>query len=334
MPAWPAMSEVYALIVTYNHADEIAACIDAALAQPEVSVVVVDNASEDGTLDRLAAYREDPRVRVVARPVNDGYAPAMNAGLDAVGGPGDVLLLNPDVTMAAGCVAALEEHLEARATCGAAAALLRNEDGSLQRFAVRDPDLRALAMTSTHVGRRLDARRGARAAAHRYYEELFTAGIDRPVAVDCPAAACVLVRRNAIPEPFMDERLPLFFNDADLWHRLRASGWAVEICPSADAVHLGGTSIRRTDPVRIRAEWVVSLRRHVGARRGRRGRALVAAMLLADVAGSVVLIALRRANGETAPWLLGTLGGLGLPYGPRPWLSGVRRVVPDRRRER
>lgn len=315
-------ADVCALVVTYEHEHEIRACVDAALAQDgaAVTVVVADNASTDGTLAAL----DGAPVTVLARGVNDGYAAGVNAALAAAPAGADVLLLNPDLLMDPGCVAALRAHLAARPGSGAVAALLREGDGELQRFAVRDPDLRAVLWSSTHVGRRLDARAGRRAWRRRHYEALWERGFDGPVAVDCPAAACVLVRAEAMRP--MDPALPLFFNDAALWRGLRADGWSVEVAPAAGAVHEGGTSIRRTDPVRIRAEWVAATLRYVPGRR--RAWALFAL----DAALSLLALALGRGDERTATDLRGTLGGLGLPGGPPPWLTPVRRLVPARRK--
>ena len=325
------MAPVQVLIVTYEHEHEIGSCLDAVAVQSgaQTTVVVADNASSDGTLAVLQARTEAP-ITVLARPRNDGYAAGVNAAFAAAGDQGDVLLLNPDVRMDPDCVAALVAHLDARPSCGAAAALLREPDGTLQRFAVRDPDPRLIFFTFTHVGQRLDARRGGRADARRHYEERWSQGISEPVAVDCPAAACVLVRRSALPSPPMDPRLPLFFNDADLWRRLRSNGWSVEVCPGAGAVHDGGTSIRRADPVRIRAEWVAATRRYVAADKGALRRALVVAIFLGDAVACACLLAARAGTTSTATAMRGTLGGLGLPGGSSPWLTPVRRLIPVR----
>jgi GT2 family glycosyltransferase len=324
------MAPVQVLIVTFEHEHEIGSCLDAVAAQAgvEIAVTVADNASSDGTLAVLDG-RAEP-LTVLARTHNDGYAAGVNATFAAAGDQGDVLLLNPDVRMDPDCVATLVAHLDARPSCGAVAALLREPDGTLQRFAVRDLDAALIFFTFTHVGQRLDGRRGGRADARRHYEELWSRGITEPVAVDCPAAACVLVRRSALPSPPMDPDLPLFFNDADLWRRIRGDGWEVEVCPGAGAVHDGGTSIRRADPVRIRAEWVVATRRYVAAHGGPLRRGVVSAIFLADVIAGAWLLASRQGTAATATSLRGTLGGLGLPGGPSPWLTPVRRLIPER----
>lgn len=330
----PAHAQLSVLIVTYDHGDEIDACLDGALAQAgaglEVEVVVADNASRDDTPSLL---RGRDGVRLIEMGGNRGFAAAMNAAFAGSSGE-HVLILNPDCVMEPGCAAALREHLLARPDVALAAALLHDPDGSPQLFARRDLRLGGALWAFTSVGRRLDAGlRGGRARAARRYEELWAGGPpSEPVAVFCPAAACVLAaRRDLSPAPF-DERFPLFFNDGDLCARLRRAGRGAELVPAASAAHGYGTSVtraQRADPARMRAEWVASLRRYAQRWWGRPARAALGPLLLAD---AVVGAALCLARREDPREVRGTLGGLGLPGGPPPLLTPVEPRARSRRR--
>ena len=322
----PGPVTVSILVVTYDHAGEIDACLDAALAQATdelaVEVVVADNGSADATADRVRARA--PAVRLLEMGANRGFAAAMNAAYAASAGE-LVLILNPDCAMDPGCAAALREHLAARPQVALASALLRDPDGSPQLFARRDVDLAVALWAFTHVGRRVDERwRAGRARAHRRYEALWAGGPpSAPFAVYCPAAACVLgARADLAPAPF-DERFPLFFNDGDLCSRLWQAGRRIEIVPAATAVHGYGTRIARAaraDPARMRAEWVASLLRYTGRYWRALPRAALRALLLADAAAVAALAAAGR--GDPA-FVRGTLGGLGLPGGAPPLLTGL-----------
>lgn len=320
---------ITAVIVTYNHEDEIEACVDAALAQTTrdlaVDVVVVDNASADGTRARLARY--DDGVTVIANRHNAGFAEGVNAGVAAADDGNDIVLLNPDAVMDLGCVATLQAHFDGRPSCGAAAAFLRSTDGSIQEFARRDPGVVDVALTQTYIGVHLDERLGGRAARRRRYADEWQKGISEPVEVDCPAAACVLVRRELLQPYAMDPRLPLFYNDAELWARVRSAGRTVEVVPDATAEHGAGTSIRRADGVLMRAEWVAATRTYLRQRVGPAGRAVLFAILLADAVASWLLARVGLAPREAFVSAVGTLGGLGLPGGPPPPLTPVRRLV-------
>jgi N-acetylglucosaminyl-diphospho-decaprenol L-rhamnosyltransferase len=325
----PGAPDVSVLIVTYEHGDEIADCLDAALAQADdtlaVEVLVADNASRDDTPARVAARAADG-VRLLPMGSNRGFAAAVNAAFAASTGA-HVLILNPDCVMDAGCARALRDHLVARPRVAIAAALLRDPDGTPQLHARRDIGLAGVLWAYTTVGRRVDAAlRGGRAAASRRYEDLWANGPPRePVAVFCPAAACVLARRRDLAPLPLDERFPLFFNDGDLCRRLKDAGRGVEIVPAATAAHGYGTSVgreQRADPARMRAEWVASLRRYAALHWSRPQRLGLGAALLADAAAAAALCLVRR---EDPREVRGILGGLGLPGGPPPLLTPVRR---------
>ena len=325
----PAHPDVSVLIVTYEHGDEIAACLDGALAQARdgltIEVLVADNASRDDTVAQVAARGADG-VALLEMGANRGFAAAVNAAF-AASTSEHVLILNPDCVMDAGCARALRDHLAARPRVALAAALLHDPDGTPQLHARSDVGIAGVLWAYTTVGRRIDARRGGRAAAARRYEELWADGPPRePVAVFCPAAACVMARRGDIAPRPLDDRFPLFFNDGDLCRRLTDAGRGIEIVPAATAAHGYGTSVgraQRADPARMRAEWVASLRRYAALHWSRPQRAALTAALLGDAVASAVLCVARR---EDTRELRGLLGGLGLPGGPPPLLTPVRKA--------
>lgn len=325
MPGAPDLS---VLIVTYEHGDEIGDCLDAALAQAgeglSVQVVVADNASRDDTAARVRA-RAGEGVQLLQMGSNRGFAAAVNAAFAASAGA-HVLILNPDCVLGAGCARALRDHLAARPQVALAAALLHDPDGTPQLHARRDVGLAGVLWAYTTVGRRIDAAlRGGRAAAARRYEDLWAAGPPRePVAVFCPAAACVMARRRDLEPLPLDERFPLFFNDGDLCRRLTDAGRGIEIVPAARAAHGYGTSVgraQRADPAGMRAEWVASLRRYAALHWSRPRRIVLAAALVADAIASALLCLARR---EDPREVHGILGGLGLPGGTPPLLTPVR----------
>jgi N-acetylglucosaminyl-diphospho-decaprenol L-rhamnosyltransferase len=318
------------LVVTYDHAEEIEACIDGALAQAgdglAVEVVVADNASRDDTAAVVAARADGTSVRLLEMGANRGFAAAVNAAYAASEGE-HVMLLNPDCVMDPGCAGALREHLRGHPQVGLAAALLHDPDGTPQLFARRRLGLAGALWTFTTVGRRLDRRRGGRALAGRRYEELWAAGPPRePVQVFCPAAACVMAGRETLAPAPLDEAFPLFFNDGELCTRLLRAGRRIEIVPAATAAHGYGTSVtraQRADPARMRAEWVASLLRYAGRVMPRPLQAVLAAALLADAVAGAALCLLKR---EDPREVRGTLGGLGLPGGPPPLLTPTWRA--------
>src|SRR4051794_8935024 len=91
------MPRVAIVIVTYNSAAEIGPCLEALRDLEDIEIVVVDNASSDGTIAELQRHR----VTVIVNSQNKGFAAAVNQGVNATGAP-FVLLLNPDAQLQRG----------------------------------------------------------------------------------------------------------------------------------------------------------------------------------------------------------------------------------------
>ncbi|HET6818028.1 MAG TPA: glycosyltransferase family 2 protein [Mycobacteriales bacterium] len=307
------------LVVTWNNAEEICACLDAALAQTDVQVevVVVDNASSDDTRAGLMRYAD--RVRVIESPGNIGYAVANNVALKHATGE-HVLLLNPDCVMTDDCVRRLVDHLVATPACGVAAASLRYPDGTPQAFARRETTLSSAWWCLTETGSRIDVKLlHGRHRDRRWYAGLLPS--PEVVTVESAAAACVLLRRSDIGETLFDERFPLLYNDSDLYRRLRERGLRADVVPDASASHAYGSGLRRVPPERMRAESVRSLIRYAGRWWSPAARAGLLLALLVDCLACATMVVTRRRPEPALVALRGTWGGLGLPGGARPWLS-------------
>jgi GT2 family glycosyltransferase/acetyltransferase-like isoleucine patch superfamily enzyme len=315
---------VSALVVTFNSAAEIAACLDALLAQQVGGgheIVVVDNASTDGTVEVLASYAD--RVRVVLNETNTGFAAGNNQALALSRGV-QIALVNPDCIVEPGCIETLAAYLEDTPGVAMAAALLRYEDGRPQLFARRELTMSSGLFTFTEVGRRLDRRLlGGRHARHHSYADLWQPEPTEPVAVDCPAAACVMVWRGLVAGKLFDERFPLLFNDAELYRRLRRRSYELHIVPAAVALHGYGTSLRRVVRGRMRAERIASLRRYAPGEWGMFRCGVLTLALFLDCLLLLPLAVLGRKGGRDRALIRGTLGGLGLPGGDDPWLVPI-----------
>lgn len=325
-PSRPTPS-VSVLLVTYNSAADLPVCL-AGLQRQKVpggyELIHVDNASTDESSRLVAEWaetvRDDVDVRIIPNDTNVGYAAANNQAAALARGP-VLVLLNPDCAMDDGCLAALVDHLAEHDQVGMAAALLRNVDGSPQYFARRDLSAGVVFWDLTHLGRRMDkAWRLDRGTRYRRYVDEFERMGDEPLAVDCAAAACLAVWRDFASPRLFDESLPLFFNDGMLAARIRARCYRCEVVPRATAVHGYGTGHGQVDIARKRAEFVVSLRRYAAKWFPLRWCLLLNAMLLFD-AVTAGFYGWRKRNRPAKAHARGTLGGLWLPGGAKPWLS-------------
>ncbi|WP_156756186.1 glycosyltransferase [Actinokineospora pegani] len=264
---------VAVVIVTYNSADVIAECLralPAALAGAgESRVVVVDNASTDGTADVVVAT--DSSVKVVHRTGNDGFAAGVNAGVQHAAGC-DVLVLNADIRLAPGSVA----ELRAAVVSGVAAPRLTGPDGGVQHSLRRTPTvLRTLG--EAVLG-------GTRAGRFRALGEVVTSpsAYERAHDVEWATGAAWLATRDCLDAVGpLEERFLLYSEETDFMLRAGAAGFPVRFAPAARAVHLGGES--GTSP-RL---WSLVVANKVRLHRERYGRAAAAGMWAAQVVNAL-----------------------------------------------
>ena len=301
--------------VTYGHADEIETTLRAALHQDvegPCEVLVVDNASTDSTPEVI--QNAIPDAQLIRLGANVGYAAGNNRAAEQARGR-HLLLLNPDCRLDPGCAEQLSQFLDEHPEAGIAAALLRNPDGSPQRFARREITLSTVAWTLTSLGRRVDGKfLDGRAMDHRCYADLLDDPPTGPFEVHYPAAVAIMVRREDVGRRLFDPAYPLLFNDADLADRLRRRGLGSFVVPLATATHSYGTSLGRTESSALRAEFVASLVRFLRTRWPRRRWAVAWTLLAVDALATATAGRLLRRQ-DLRSEAAGTLGGLGLPTG-------------------
>jgi GT2 family glycosyltransferase len=230
------MPRVAIVIVTHNSAAEIGGCLDALANLPpgEAEILVVDNASTDGTRSLVC----DRAIRIIANPANAGFAAALNQGVRATTAP-LVLSLNPDAHFVKGLDAIAECFDQAKT--GAAGGMLIGDDGAPQRgFMVRNlPTPAALIFEVLGINRLWP-----RNPVNWHYRCL---GVDlmRVSRVEQPAGAFLMFSRAAwqavggLDESFR----PVWFEDVDFCARLRSAGYWAYFNPAAVARHAGSHSI-------------------------------------------------------------------------------------------
>jgi N-acetylglucosaminyl-diphospho-decaprenol L-rhamnosyltransferase len=238
-----AMVDVSIVIVNWNVRDLLRRCLHSITQYPvsSIEVIVVDNASTDGSVDVVRA--EFPAVRLVVNSENRGFPGAINQGMSLAQGR-YVLLLNPDTELVGDAlgtmVAFADEHLDV----GVVGPQLLNPDGSVQSSRRRFPTLATAFFESTwlqpYVPRRL---------LERYY--VGDQPDDRVQDVDWLTGAALMARREAIErvEP-MDERFFMYSEELDWCRRFREAGWRVVYLPTAQILHHEGKSSEQVLPAR------------------------------------------------------------------------------------
>jgi GT2 family glycosyltransferase len=232
------MAPVTVVIVNYNSGAHLERALESVRSHaPGATVVVVDNASNDGS-EHAAENRSG--VTLIRHPRNVGFGAGVNLAANSAPGGSPLLLLNPDGALTAGAVDALRRELEGHPECAIAAPTIRNEDGSLQGNVRGDPTMLTGLFGRTTLLTRLLPNL---AVAQRQVVTAGAATGDSRTA-DWVSGACMLIRREAFAAAAgFDEDYFLFWEDADLCRRLRRLGYTVRYVPDAEVVHrVGGSS--------------------------------------------------------------------------------------------
>jgi hypothetical protein len=237
---------VSAIVVSYNTRDDLRRCLEALLAQTGVSldVIVVDNASTDGSVDAVRA--RFPEVRITANTANLGFSRANNLGLRAARGP-YVLVVNSDCEVRPGAVGTLCAILEVRPDVAIVGPRTVGTDGAPQ--VSFGPSLTPLA-----EWRQSRLVRGVKAGEATALSRA-SALAQREQEPDWVSASCFLARREALEAVGgFDECFFLYEEDVDLCLRVRRAGWRVVYTPTAEVVHHLGRSMDRA-PALARLEY-------------------------------------------------------------------------------
>jgi N-acetylglucosaminyl-diphospho-decaprenol L-rhamnosyltransferase len=281
MKATSAGPRVSTVVVSFNTREHLLRCLaslEASLVPLEV--VVVDNASADGSAEAVA--ERFPATRLVRNARNDGFARASNQGLALSRAP-YVLLLNSDAEVQTGALEAMLALLEARPRVAAVGPRTLSGDGTVQ-VSFGPPltplhEWRQRRLVQGVRARRPGALRRAAALAAVEHEPAWLSG------------SCLLARREALAAVGgFDEGFFLYEEDVDLCHRLRQEGWGLVFTPAAEVVHHLGRSMEHA-PDRARLEYQ---RSHVRYYRKHNGR--VATLLLR------VYLALTAGAGWLSAW--------------------------------
>jgi len=232
-----SMPRLSIVIVTYNSRGQIDTCLESLVAAPPAvdhEIVVVDNASPDGTAAAVRARWAG--VRVIDAGDNVGFARANNLGIRQTFGE-LILLLNPDTVVHAGAVDALVDALDHRPDAAVAGPRLVDAKGraELSFGSMIGPvaELKQKMLVKGHA-RQLPIVSG-------YVEAATKAAGD----VDWVSGACLLVRRaDAEAVGLLDERFFMYTEDVDFCAAIRARDRRVLFVPAAQVVHLRGESRR------------------------------------------------------------------------------------------
>ena len=316
------MTRTGVVIVTYNSGDVIERCLKSCRDLP---VVVVDNASQDGTSE-LVRQRNSKTVTLIANTSNYGFAGAVNQGVTALDTE-LILLLNPDTELQTKI-----EELEAaclQSGTGLAAGQLTDEKGHVQRgFALRRfPGALTLIFEVLGINRLV-----AFNPINRSYRCL-DLDLTRPAEVEQPPGAFLMFRREVWQRlgGFDTQFYPVWFEDVDFCKRASDLGLKIQYVPQVTAIHQGGHSIARLKWECREVYWYVSLLKYASKHfRPRDFRWVSAAVVLGSLFRTAAGVMTRRSFHPVAVYgKIGRFAGRSVISGRAGELKGLGSVVEE-----
>ncbi|GIV83542.1 MAG: glycosyl transferase [Candidatus Roseilinea sp.] len=234
------------IILTYNTRDLTCACVQSVIADAErtpytVEIVVVDNASTDGTVTALR--QATPDVHIIVNASNLGFSRGNNVGLRTARGR-YMMLLNSDTEIQPDALQTLIAFMDAHPDAGACGPMLLNADGSLQPSGRPLPSMWTPIMSMTRLYRLW--KRDFYRQAGRDYNAIAKVGE--------VSGAALLVRREAyVSVGGLDPNLFAYYEDIDWCKRIGDAGFSVYYVPGARVVHYWQSTSRSVSELAYRA---------------------------------------------------------------------------------
>jgi len=237
--------DISVVIVGWNAKHYLELCLQSfaeAPPQRSMEILVVDNASADGTAEMIET--RFPHVRLIRSAVNLGFSKGNNVAIRQCRGR-YIALVNPDVIVFPGCFDALADFLDEHPKVGNVGPRVFNPDMTQQSTCRRFPNLwnnfcDAAGLASAFKGSRFFAG-----------EHMFYFSHDRILAVDVLVGCFSMIRRETFDAVgLLDEDLFMYGDDVDWCRRCWNAGWQVVFFPGARAIHDRG-KITAPYPVRF-----------------------------------------------------------------------------------
>jgi N-acetylglucosaminyl-diphospho-decaprenol L-rhamnosyltransferase len=236
-----AVTDLSLSIVNTNNRELLLACLETVQAgltsEVAVEIVVLDNASEDGSVE--AVRRRFPDVRVIAQDFRAGFGANHNTVIRATTGR-YVYVLNEDTESDDWGFARIVAELDAHPRTAALGPRMVDPKGRPQRSAWRFPSPAVALLGLPTLGRLGIAQSKG----------------DRPRSVDWVMGAALVLRREAIEEVgLFDESFFIYFEEVDLCLRLHRAGWEVRYFPHLTVVHHESQFSAHIPERRINETW-------------------------------------------------------------------------------
>lgn len=229
--------DVSIVIVSWKVRELLKKClesINSSRGDLQLEIFVVDNASNDGTVEMVKHYFPD--VILIANHENAGFAKANNAALKRARGE-YVLLLNPDTEIYGDTLIKSLEYMKRHSLCGALGPKMIYPDGRLQPSVRRFPKLWPIILMLLKIPKILPNLK----SIDNYLAKDFD--YSREQVVDQIMGAYIFIPKAVLDKVgHLDERFFIWFEEVDFCRRLKSAGYEVRYSPDISIIHHGGKS--------------------------------------------------------------------------------------------
>jgi len=254
--------DVSVIIVNWNTRGLLRNCLESVYERAgdvEFEVIVVDNASTDGSVEMVK--NDFDSVRLIENIENRGFAAANNQAMAVTKGR-YVLLLNSDTVVLDDAVARTVNFADAHPRAAVTGCRVLNSDGTLQPTCFMFPSILNMLLSSTYLYKLFPGSRFFGRERMTWWDRSDVRQVD--VVTGC----FMLVRREAIDQVgMMDERFFMYAEETDWCYRFKEHGWQVIFAPVARIIHLGGQSTAKRPVamiVQLRLSILMFIRKHRG----------------------------------------------------------------------
>lgn len=234
------------LIVNWNTKDLLRRCLESIRENPascDTEIIVVDNASSDGSASMVSAEFGD--VTLLANSKNTGYAEGNNKGLEITTGD-YILLLNPDTEVRPGALDTMLEFLQSHSDAAAVACRLVHPDGRTQSSCRGFPEPWSILFEYMRLSRLFPKNRRFGTYRMTYFDYSEESEVDQPM------ASCMMIPAKTFESiGVFDVNFPIYFNDVDWCYRAKSQGKKIYFTPNAEVIHHVGGSTRQVKPAMI-----------------------------------------------------------------------------------
>lgn len=235
------------IIVNYNTKSLLLQCLDSISKysnQTIIEVIVVDNASTDGSIETLKSNYKD--IVLIENTSNIGFSRANNIGIRIAQG-NYLLLLNSDTILLKDSIEPLVSFLDDHPDVSIVGPKLLNADMSLQRSWFNFPSSFKTFCHIVEISKLFYKLVNFESIVPIFLRSKFPAfmqrNINNSIRVDYLLLACLMVRRNVFDQiGLLDENLFFYHEDCDLGYRARANNLSIFYCPRAQIIHIGGST--------------------------------------------------------------------------------------------